>query len=587
VAEKVNGMAKVKNSAIDALCDHVRAGKIFNVSTCLENDPDLVNVLDSEGRTPLFLACEYGHTDLVSILITLPNIDLNKQMPSDGRTALHIAIFKSRKKIARILLEHGAKKDILSKEGKTALQEEPGAVVQDQTKSVDSLLSMFAPPPEIPPVDMSKSTSTKKTTAVTPRSGREPVARNHLEEPSSPNRPVPRSPRGEIPPREMVASGGALPSPTSNPNPASITAPAPRPPGHVETKEEMIERIMAEREHARKLQLEKIAAEKEAAERLAAERAERQQQKFLQAELAAATKAAAKKAAADAARIAAEEAARAAAEKAAAERAAAEKLALEKAERKRQKALAAEQARIAAEKKAQEEARIAAEKAAAARRAAEEKAAAEREQQERIAAERSAKRQARKAAEERAAAEKAAAKQLADEIAAAERQAENSERHYREELDAAEKAATAVERARLEYERSVAHAANMKEGARLLSLKAAEDREKVNLLKAGAAARKQGPPVLVSPRGQAASSVPTISTPPTPTRDLHPNFSNLPQQPAPPSPHKLSGSDPEEETKEPVLVIESKAKSKKLDKKRTYNKNKKDTTNPEGGFEWM
>ena len=78
--------------------------KIFQ--TILEQEKDK-NPTNSVGRTPLHLACEYGHVKVVEIIIQKSadfNIDLNAK-DQRGKTAFHLACWNGHSKIAEMLIQ--------------------------------------------------------------------------------------------------------------------------------------------------------------------------------------------------------------------------------------------------------------------------------------------------------------------------------------------------------------------------------------------------------------------------------------------------------------------------------------------------
>ena len=62
-----------------------------------------VNQADNDGFTPLFIASQEGHTDIVAILSSAPGIQIN-QAGKDGSTPLYIASLKGHTDIVAILL---------------------------------------------------------------------------------------------------------------------------------------------------------------------------------------------------------------------------------------------------------------------------------------------------------------------------------------------------------------------------------------------------------------------------------------------------------------------------------------------------
>ena len=68
---------------------------------------------DAKGRTALSLACQYGHKDIVQLLLNRENanIDLNSK-DNNGWTAFMLACEKGHKDIVKIILAHQSSKNI-------------------------------------------------------------------------------------------------------------------------------------------------------------------------------------------------------------------------------------------------------------------------------------------------------------------------------------------------------------------------------------------------------------------------------------------------------------------------------------------
>ena len=77
------------------------------------------NSLDMHGWTPLMRATEKGDAALTHYLLQTEGIDINTQSES-GTAALHVAAVHGQAEIIRLLLEHGARKDLGDKGVNTA-----------------------------------------------------------------------------------------------------------------------------------------------------------------------------------------------------------------------------------------------------------------------------------------------------------------------------------------------------------------------------------------------------------------------------------------------------------------------------------
>ncbi|XP_063769929.1 osteoclast-stimulating factor 1 isoform X2 [Pseudophryne corroboree] len=94
-------------------------GNLSWLRECLENRVG-VNGLDKAGSTALYWACHGGHKDVVEVLLTQPNIELNQQNKL-GDTALHAAAWKGYADIVELLLLKGSRTDLRNNEKKLAL----------------------------------------------------------------------------------------------------------------------------------------------------------------------------------------------------------------------------------------------------------------------------------------------------------------------------------------------------------------------------------------------------------------------------------------------------------------------------------
>nr|XP_022906847.1 ankyrin repeat domain-containing protein 50 [Onthophagus taurus] len=79
-----------------------------------------VETRDLEGRTPLHVASWQGHTEMVSLLLTVGRADVDA-CDLENRTALHSASWQGHSDIVKLLLENGAIPDHTCNQGATAL----------------------------------------------------------------------------------------------------------------------------------------------------------------------------------------------------------------------------------------------------------------------------------------------------------------------------------------------------------------------------------------------------------------------------------------------------------------------------------
>ncbi|KFQ20139.1 Osteoclast-stimulating factor 1, partial [Merops nubicus] len=94
-------------------------GNLSWLRECLDNRVG-VNGLDKAGNTALYWACHGGHKDIVDVLFTQANLELNQQNKL-GDTALHAAAWKGYADIVEMLLAKGARTDLKNNEKKLAL----------------------------------------------------------------------------------------------------------------------------------------------------------------------------------------------------------------------------------------------------------------------------------------------------------------------------------------------------------------------------------------------------------------------------------------------------------------------------------
>ena len=82
----------------------------------------------SSGATPLFVAAQNGHAEVVAKLLAAPGVDPNEAMDG-GVTPLIVACHANRPAVAGLLLHHGADPLAIDGDGDTALkcaQRHPG-----------------------------------------------------------------------------------------------------------------------------------------------------------------------------------------------------------------------------------------------------------------------------------------------------------------------------------------------------------------------------------------------------------------------------------------------------------------------------
>ncbi|XWS48596.1 hypothetical protein CRYUN_Cryun13aG0090100 [Craigia yunnanensis] len=101
---------------MDAIHAFSREGDLDNLLKCIESGVS-VNLLDSEGRTPLHWAVDRGHLKITEALVSR-NADVNAK-DNEGQTPLHYAVVCERKDIADFLVKQNADKDTKDVDGKS------------------------------------------------------------------------------------------------------------------------------------------------------------------------------------------------------------------------------------------------------------------------------------------------------------------------------------------------------------------------------------------------------------------------------------------------------------------------------------
>ncbi|CAJ0966287.1 unnamed protein product [Ranitomeya imitator] len=97
-----NYVAEQAESIDNPLHEAAKRGNLSWLRECLENRVG-VNGLDKAGSTALYWACHGGHRDVVEVLLSQPNIELNQQNKL-GDTSLHAAAWKGYADIIELLL---------------------------------------------------------------------------------------------------------------------------------------------------------------------------------------------------------------------------------------------------------------------------------------------------------------------------------------------------------------------------------------------------------------------------------------------------------------------------------------------------
>ena len=111
---------------------HVKVLDYFLKECCTD-----VNLLNTNGKVPLYQATIQGHTACVQLLLRY-GANVNLTVSDQEETLVHIAVKENKRQVLRALLEHKAKPDEATKSGKTPLML---AVEQDNVDFIPLIMS--------------------------------------------------------------------------------------------------------------------------------------------------------------------------------------------------------------------------------------------------------------------------------------------------------------------------------------------------------------------------------------------------------------------------------------------------------------
>ncbi|XP_068616835.1 osteoclast-stimulating factor 1 [Brachionichthys hirsutus] len=115
-----NYVAEGAESIDNPMHEAAKRGNLCWLRECLDNKV-AINGLDKAGNTALYWGCHGGHKDVVELLLSYPNVELNQQNKL-GDTVLHAAAWKGYSDIVEMLLSKNPRIDIRNNENKLALE---------------------------------------------------------------------------------------------------------------------------------------------------------------------------------------------------------------------------------------------------------------------------------------------------------------------------------------------------------------------------------------------------------------------------------------------------------------------------------
>jgi ankyrin repeat protein len=101
----------------------IRFGHLDVLSLLVACNNINLNLINRNSDTPLSLATQYRNIEAIKILFTSPFLDVNVAAPYTGQTALMTAAQMGNMEIVKLLMEHGANKELRNMSKYTAAQE--------------------------------------------------------------------------------------------------------------------------------------------------------------------------------------------------------------------------------------------------------------------------------------------------------------------------------------------------------------------------------------------------------------------------------------------------------------------------------
>lgn len=94
------------NDVDKTFLDWIKEGQVEKVQELLDKEPNLINIMDSEGLLPIHWAADRGHLKIIEQLIK-KGASINSQ-DEDGQTPLHYAASCGHLDVVKYLISIGA-----------------------------------------------------------------------------------------------------------------------------------------------------------------------------------------------------------------------------------------------------------------------------------------------------------------------------------------------------------------------------------------------------------------------------------------------------------------------------------------------
>ena len=104
--------ADIKKAIVDNNLNHVKS--------LVEEHPEIVNITNSAGEGPLYMATYFGHLPIIEYLVE-HGADIDKQENRNGWTALNIAVYRGHTNVVEYFINQGADWNIATNYGDTPI----------------------------------------------------------------------------------------------------------------------------------------------------------------------------------------------------------------------------------------------------------------------------------------------------------------------------------------------------------------------------------------------------------------------------------------------------------------------------------